>query len=68
MFSLHQSTQALNLNESFSVFGVCLCVQDTRIGMSVNALRKHCTDEEVNALAKILIKNWKRLLGKVFQN
>lgn len=31
--------------------------------MSVNAIRKHCTDEEVIALAKILIKDWKRLLG-----
>ncbi|MGH0166764.1 UNVERIFIED_CONTAM: hypothetical protein FKN15_051415, partial [Acipenser sinensis] len=38
----------------------------TRIGMSVNAVRKHCTDEEVVTLAKILIKNWKRLLmGKL---
>ncbi|MBN3310900.1 TCEA3 protein, partial [Amia calva] len=34
----------------------------TRIGMSVNGVRKHCTDEEVIGLAKILIKNWKRLL------
>lgn len=33
--------------------------------MSVNGIRKHCTDEEVVTLAKILIKNWKRLLGKV---
>jgi len=31
--------------------------------MSVNAIRKHCTDEEVIALAKVLIKDWKRLLG-----
>ncbi|XP_072572444.1 transcription elongation factor A protein 3 isoform X5 [Paramormyrops kingsleyae] len=37
-------------------------LQDTRIGMSVNGIRKHCTDEEVVTLAKILIKNWKRLL------
>uniref|UniRef100_A0A8C9Y4T6 Transcription elongation factor A (SII), 3 n=1 Tax=Sander lucioperca TaxID=283035 RepID=A0A8C9Y4T6_SANLU len=35
---------------------------ETRIGMSVNGIRKHCTDEEVIALAKILIKDWKRLL------
>uniref|UniRef100_A0A3P9CVK2 Transcription elongation factor A (SII), 3 n=1 Tax=Maylandia zebra TaxID=106582 RepID=A0A3P9CVK2_9CICH len=33
------------------------------IGMSVNGIRKHCTDEEVIALAKVLIKDWKRLLG-----
>lgn len=36
--------------------------------MSVNGIRKHCTDEEVVTLAKILIKNWKRLLGKVKQS
>lgn len=34
--------------------------------MSVNGIRKHCTDEEVIALAKVLIKDWKRLLGKLF--
>uniref|UniRef100_A0A665UVJ6 Transcription elongation factor A (SII), 3 n=1 Tax=Echeneis naucrates TaxID=173247 RepID=A0A665UVJ6_ECHNA len=38
-------------------------LQETRIGMSVNGIRKHCTDEEVIALAKALIKDWKRLLG-----
>lgn len=32
--------------------------------MSVNGIRKHCTDEDVVNLAKILIKNWKKLLGK----
>lgn len=41
---------------------VCL-FKETRIGMSVNGIRKHCTDEEVIALAKVLIKDWKRLLG-----
>uniref|UniRef100_A0A8C4IWV3 Transcription elongation factor n=1 Tax=Dromaius novaehollandiae TaxID=8790 RepID=A0A8C4IWV3_DRONO len=35
----------------------------TRIGVAVNSVRKHCSDEEVVASAKILIKNWKRLLG-----
>lgn len=29
----------------------------------MNSIRKHCTDEEVIALAKVLIKDWKRLLG-----
>ncbi|KAJ6650792.1 hypothetical protein lerEdw1_003993 [Lerista edwardsae] len=37
-------------------------LQSTRIGMSVNALRKQSTDEEVIALAKSLIKAWKKLL------
>lgn len=27
-------------------------------------MRKHCEDEEVVASAKILIRNWKRLLGE----
>lgn len=31
--------------------------------MSVNALRKQSSDEEVIALAKSLIKSWKKLLG-----
>ncbi|XP_054855193.1 transcription elongation factor A protein 3 isoform X2 [Eublepharis macularius] len=37
-------------------------LQTTRIGVAVNTVRKHCSDEEVVALAKILIKNWKKLL------
>ncbi|XP_069751459.1 transcription elongation factor A protein 3-like isoform X2 [Narcine bancroftii] len=37
-------------------------LQTTRIGMSVNLIRKHSTDEEVITLAKILIKKWKKLL------
>uniref|UniRef100_A0A3Q2YQI2 Transcription elongation factor n=1 Tax=Hippocampus comes TaxID=109280 RepID=A0A3Q2YQI2_HIPCM len=41
----------------------CVVLCETRIGMSVNSIRKHCPDEEVVALAKILIKEWKRLLG-----
>ncbi|KAK0679832.1 TCEA3 protein, partial [Pygoscelis papua] len=39
-------------------------LQTTRIGVAVNSVRKHCSDEEVVASAKILIKNWKRLLGE----
>ncbi|XP_075294128.1 transcription elongation factor A protein 3 [Opisthocomus hoazin] len=37
-------------------------LQTTRIGVAVNSVRKHCSDEEVVTSAKILIKNWKRLL------
>lgn len=40
-----------------------LVLQSTRVGMSVNALRKQSSDEEVIALAKSLIKSWKKLLG-----
>lgn len=32
--------------------------------MSVNALRKQSSDEELIALAKSLIKSWKKLLGE----
>ncbi|XP_075819552.1 transcription elongation factor A protein 2 isoform X1 [Microtus pennsylvanicus] len=38
-------------------------LQSTRVGMSVNALRKQSSDEELIALAKSLIKSWKKLLG-----
>lgn len=34
--------------------------------MSVNAVRKQSSDEEVQTLAKSLIKAWKKLLGKEF--
>lgn len=40
--------------------------QSTRIGMSVNAIRKQSTDEEVTSLAKSLIKSWKKLLGNYY--
>uniref|UniRef100_A0A3P9DP52 Transcription elongation factor n=1 Tax=Maylandia zebra TaxID=106582 RepID=A0A3P9DP52_9CICH len=36
--------------------------QSTRVGMSVNAVRKQSSDEEVQTLAKTLIKSWKKLL------
>ena len=37
-------------------------LQKTRIGMTVNNLRKASNNDEVGSLAKTLIKNWKRLL------
>ncbi|KAG5838577.1 hypothetical protein ANANG_G00225100 [Anguilla anguilla] len=37
-------------------------LQSTRIGMSVNAVRKQSSEEEVQSLAKSLIKSWKKLL------
>ncbi|KAL3055380.1 transcription elongation factor A protein 1 [Trematomus bernacchii] len=39
-------------------------LQSTRIGMSVNAIRKQSTDDEVTSLAKSLIKSWKKLLDE----
>ncbi|XP_065314853.1 transcription elongation factor A protein 1-like isoform X2 [Gordionus sp. m RMFG-2023] len=37
-------------------------LQKTRIGMTVNSLRKHTTHENIANLAKFLIKKWKKLL------
>ncbi|KAM6924835.1 transcription elongation factor A protein 2 [Xenentodon cancila] len=37
-------------------------LQATRIGMSVNAVRKHSSNDDVQTLAKTLIKSWKKLL------
>lgn len=36
--------------------------------MSVNAVRKQSTDEEVQTIAKSLIKSWKKLVGKEMFN
>uniref|UniRef100_A0A3Q3WAT1 Transcription elongation factor n=1 Tax=Mola mola TaxID=94237 RepID=A0A3Q3WAT1_MOLML len=38
-------------------------LQSTRVGMSVNAVRKQSSEEEVQTIAKALIKSWKKLLG-----
>ncbi|NXB08060.1 TCEA3 protein, partial [Cnemophilus loriae] len=54
---------ALDLLKSLTGYTMTIqLLQTTRIGVAVNSVRKHCTDEEVVASAKILIKNWKRLL------
>ncbi|NXT84414.1 TCEA3 protein, partial [Zapornia atra] len=54
---------ALDLLRSLTGYTMTIqLLQTTRIGVAVNAVRKHCSDEEVVASAKILIKNWKRLL------
>ncbi|XP_073780896.1 transcription elongation factor A protein 3 isoform X45 [Danio rerio] len=63
MVSRNNMDGALDLLRELKDFNMTLkLLQDTRIGMSVNGIRKHCTDEDVVNLAKILIKNWKRLL------
>ncbi|XP_049336429.1 transcription elongation factor A protein 3 isoform X8 [Astyanax mexicanus] len=63
MVSRNNMEGALDLLRELKDFNMTLkLLQDTRIGMSVNGIRKHCTDEDVISLAKILIKNWKRLL------
>ncbi|NXB85261.1 TCEA3 protein, partial [Vidua chalybeata] len=56
---------ALDLLKSLTSYTMTIqLLQTTRIGVAVNSVRKHCSDEEVVASAKILIKNWKRLLGE----
>ncbi|XP_077382686.1 transcription elongation factor A protein 3 [Festucalex cinctus] len=63
MVSRNNTEGAMDLLKELKSFNMTLkLLQETRIGMSVNSIRKHCTDEEVIALAKVLIKEWKRLL------
>ncbi|XP_014055701.1 transcription elongation factor A protein 3 isoform X18 [Salmo salar] len=63
MVSRNNTEGALDLLNELKGFNMTLkLLQETRIGMSVNGIRKHCTDDEVVSLAKILIKDWKRLL------
>ncbi|XP_078683597.1 transcription elongation factor A protein 1-like isoform X1 [Branchiostoma floridae x Branchiostoma belcheri] len=56
---------ALDILKSLKELPMTLDIlQKTRIGMSVNNLRKSSNSEEVNALAKSLIKSWKKLLNQ----
>ncbi|XP_034410310.1 transcription elongation factor A protein 3 isoform X3 [Cyclopterus lumpus] len=62
MVSRNNTEGATDLLRELKSFNMTLkLLQETRIGMSVNGIRKHSTDEEVIALAKLLIKDWKRL-------
>lgn len=56
--------QALDLLKELQNLAVNLDIlTKTRIGMTVNALRKSSSDEEVISLSKTLIKNWKKFLS-----
>lgn len=56
-------TQALDLLKALQSQPINLSVlTKTRIGMTVNSLRKASTDEEVISTAKQLIKNWKKFV------
>lgn len=56
--------QALDLLKELQSLAVNLDIlTKTRIGMTVNALRKSSKDEEVISLSKTLIKNWKKFLS-----
>nr|XP_060640233.1 transcription elongation factor A protein 3 isoform X1 [Anolis sagrei ordinatus] len=63
MVSRKDTEGALDLLKRLNSFTMTIqLLQTTRIGIAVNTIRKHSRDEEVIALAKVLIKNWKRLL------
>ncbi|EDW77478.1 uncharacterized protein Dwil_GK18066 [Drosophila willistoni] len=56
--------QALDLLKTLQTLNINLeILTKTRIGMTVNELRKSSKDDDVIALAKTLIKNWKRFLA-----
>lgn len=55
--------QALDMLKSLCDLPITLDIlQKTRIGMTVNSLRKSSSDDEVITLSKSLIKTWKKLL------
>lgn len=55
--------QALDMLKALRDLPITLDVlQKTRIGMTVNSLRKSTSDDEVISLSKSLIKSWKKLL------
>lgn len=56
--------QAVDLLKELQTLNINLDVlTKTRIGMTVNALRKSSKDEEVIQLSKTLIKNWKKFVS-----
>ncbi|CAL8286827.1 unnamed protein product [Merluccius merluccius] len=64
MVSINTTDGAMDVLKELKNFNMTVqLLQETRIGMSVNGIRKHCSDAEVIALAKFLIKDWKRLLA-----
>lgn len=61
---VQDQTQALDILKNLQELPITLeILQRTRIGMTVNSLRKSSNDEEVITLAKVLIKSWKKLLS-----
>ncbi|XP_069080220.1 transcription elongation factor A protein 3-like isoform X6 [Pleurodeles waltl] len=63
MVSLKNLEGALDLLKELSRQHMTVdLLQATRLGVTVNSLRKHCPDQGVTELATMLIKNWKRLL------
>ncbi|XP_029974715.1 transcription elongation factor A protein 2 [Salarias fasciatus] len=63
MVQKKDTTGALDLLQELKSAEMSLeTLQATRVGMSVNAVRKESSDTEVQTLAKALIKSWKKLL------
>jgi len=57
------NVQSLDLLKTLGELKINLTIlTSTRIGMTVNALRKSSSDEETVTLAKSLIKSWKKLV------
>uniref|UniRef100_A0A3Q2YAV2 Transcription elongation factor A (SII), 2 n=1 Tax=Hippocampus comes TaxID=109280 RepID=A0A3Q2YAV2_HIPCM len=63
---VHKNNTVIQNAEETLQFHVMSFVQSTRVGMSVNAVRKISSDQEVQNLAKVLIKSWKKLIGVCF--
>lgn len=62
-FRLQGQDEALDYLKALSDLPINLAVlTSTRIGMTVNAIRKKSENDEVNNLTKALIKKWKKLL------
>lgn len=63
-YNLQGQEQALDLLKELQGLSVNLTIlTKTRIGKTVNDLRKLSKDEEVISLSKTLIKNWKKFLS-----
>ena len=61
--SLQGQDQVLDYLKALKELPVDLTVlTKTRIGMTVNAIRKKSDNEDVNSMTKVLIKKWKKLL------
>lgn len=61
---MQSPAQALNLLQALETMPVTLeLIGKTRIGLTVNNLRRSINDEDVSNLSKGLIKKWKKMLG-----
>lgn len=67
--TLQGQDEALDYLKALKDLPINLAVlTSTRIGMTVNAIRKKSENDEVNNLTKALIKKWKKLLPGNYSN